>query len=68
MSDGVPPEKSDPLATPEGTVTVRSDGELRNHLYKLFGVDLNTAEERVSEMTEGERVELEKRIRAHYQT
>lgn len=68
MTDAVPPEKSDPLATPNSIVTPRDDAELRNHLYKLFGVDLNTAEERVSEMNHEERVELEKRIRAHYQT
>lgn len=67
MSEGVPPEESDPLLTPDGTITVRDDVELRNHLYKMFGVDLNTAEERVDGMDAGEKRELERRIRAYYE-
>lgn len=67
MSKGVPPEPSDPLLTPNTNhVTVRSDGDLRNQLYKLFGVALDDAEERVAGMNQEEKVELEKRVRAHY--
>lgn len=67
MSEGVPPEESDPLLTPNGPITVRCDTELRNHLYIMFGVDLNTAEERVDGMSEGEKRELERRIRAYHE-
>lgn len=68
MSDAVPPEPSDPLATPITRVSVRDDASLRNYLYRLWGVPLDEAEERIAGMSESGKRELERRIRAYHQT
>lgn len=63
MSDGVPPETSDPLLTPTHTPQY-SDWTLYTSLYRYWGVPLDEAEERVKGMTGRERGELARRVRA----